>query len=344
MSLNLRPGPLVRRIVATMVVVATTVSIGAVASSASPSTHSANRTVDYVQQLQSALTAAATQSTLPVNVTPPTSAWSQLWSDYGLPSVQTSCWDVAKTLDTIPKCVMGSHNATRTIVLAGDSQAFMWTPAFDAWGKANHVKVVVLTKAACQPWPDAHQSYYDGSTFPQCGVFQRAVVAKINSLHPAFVVVAGLAPQWPTGYCASCTSSQRLGMVSADVKAFISSIRASRAHVAVIEASPDFYTLASTHPLTDPLCLSAHPTSVQTCNSTPLSQLQNGLMKLALTSSALPKGVVVVPLDKLLCSAVSCPMVVGSRLVLSDNDHVSTQWAQYVVPAFTQIVNALHIN
>ncbi len=65
-------------------------------------------------------------------------------------------------------------------MVTGDSQAWMWTPAFDKWGSASGWKVIVLTKGSCQPWPDPQQEFVDGSTFPACATFQSKVTKYIN--------------------------------------------------------------------------------------------------------------------------------------------------------------------
>jgi hypothetical protein len=288
-------------------------------------------------QIKTELAASSHLDSLPTDVQPATSEWTNLWAkDFGAVATgggNSSCWDQAQSSSSLSNCVFGDRSGSRTLVLTGDSRAWMWEPAFDLWGKTTHWKVIVLTKGSCQPWPDDHQEYFDNAPFPACGTFQENVAKYINKNRPNVVVAAGSVPVLPT---------TAVARVKTDVKQFVDSIAPSRARVLIVSPSPSFYAYDfSTHStLSAPTCLASHAQHVQACDDVSSGQLLNYFMNVVINQSRLPGSSRVLNLNELLCTT-KCPMISDGILIYIDNDHVSYDWAVHVSKALGELLAPL---
>src|SRR5207302_10722695 len=84
--------------------------------------------------------------TLPEDFLPPL---EEADADFGFGTARgcDANWEVVE----VPACAFGDLAGSRTVVVLGDSNAFMWLPAFDQIGKRLHWKVIVLAKNSCPP-------------------------------------------------------------------------------------------------------------------------------------------------------------------------------------------------
>lgn len=291
-------------------------------------------TSDAVKQIQAELRASLKIKTLPTVVNPPSSKWADLWNtDFGQITTgggNSSCWDVPKSSSTLPTCEFGDRSATRTLVLTGDSQAWMWEPAFNLWGQRSQWRVIVLTKGSCQPWPDPNQEYFDNSAFPECHVFQNNVRNYVNSTHPQVVVAAGLGP---------AVANPSISTYKKDVANFVDSIAPSGAKVLLVSPSTSWYNYDYTNHSTlgPPTCLSIHPNELVACDGIPLKSLLNYYMNGVLDEGNLPGNSQLLDLNKLLCTS-KCPMIAAGTLIYVDDDHVSYDWAVHASSALGELL------
>jgi hypothetical protein len=290
-----------------------------------------------LNKIQAELSASARLTSLPTHVIPPGNQWEDLWkNDFGAIATggeRSTCWNYTQSSSSLPTCVFGDPKATRTLVLTGDSQAYMWEPAFDEWGKSNSWRVIVLTKGACQPWPDSHQEFINNSAFPTCGTFQTKVRKYINTTHPSLVVAAGLMPTVP---------NPSIPLAITDVANFVTSIAPSGARVLIVAPSPSFYTYDSVahSTLSAPTCLTLHPQQLLDCNGIPLRLLTNYFMDIAINKSPLPDKSHLLNLTQLLCNT-KCPMIADGILIYIEPNHISYDWAVHVSSALGQILAPL---
>ena len=87
--------------------------------------------------------AASRIRSLPANVSPPLAKAS---TDWGGPN--GACFP-AFGVSTVPSCVFGDPQGTRTVVLYGDSHAAMWADVVGRIAQLAHWKLVVLSKGYC---------------------------------------------------------------------------------------------------------------------------------------------------------------------------------------------------
>ncbi len=94
-------------------------------------------------QLAKLVAAASQIQQVPHNLDPPLQSAGQ---DYGSP--HGKCAPTTNQV-TVPSCVFGDPNGTRTVVLYGDSHALMWFKAMDEVATAAHWRLVILGKGYC---------------------------------------------------------------------------------------------------------------------------------------------------------------------------------------------------
>lgn len=94
-------------------------------------------------------------------------------------------------LEAEPKlCAFGPADATRSVVLLGDSHAAQWFPALEVLALRNHWRLVTITKAACPALdlrtynPVLHREYHE------CETWRDRAIARIKELRPALLVMA----------------------------------------------------------------------------------------------------------------------------------------------------------
>ncbi|WP_455231060.1 acyltransferase family protein [Geopseudomonas aromaticivorans] len=85
------------------------------------------------------------------------------------------------TLPEVVYCEYGDTTATASIALVGGSHATQWLPALDKIGKANHLKVLNITKKEC-PLGVTDEAH------PSCVEWNKRVIEKLAQLNPQAVI------------------------------------------------------------------------------------------------------------------------------------------------------------
>jgi hypothetical protein len=137
-----------------------------------------------------AVAAAETLKQLPGNITPQEliqvqQADIKLW---GLPGCNPASSDTSIDLS---KCVVGDKNGTKTLVVLGDSNAFMWSQSLDFAGQRNGWKIVVVSKDNCGPATMLYYSYPLKRDFTECEDWQKWRQEQIAQIKPAAVLLVG---------------------------------------------------------------------------------------------------------------------------------------------------------
>jgi hypothetical protein len=285
------------------------------------------------QQLTQELNSARTQEHVPTNVQPPISDWASLdtnaWT--GPSPAPAACWPPVGA-NMVPDCVFGDTTASREIVVTGDSQAWMWVPALSVWGIHSQWKIRVLAKSGCPPWIDPRHVQWTGAPYPQCREFESFAERTINDLKPAIVIAVGVAPAIAKGVDLSNTTE-----FSADIRAFVTSIAPSRSRLLVFHQIP--YLGPPNVPGAPPFCLASNIVNATKCVASPVDPGIYSPSREAAYTSVVNDGLAtMVSVQNLLCSSTVCPMVVGSRLIYSDQSHVNRLWSEYVARALGQLL------
>ena len=225
--------------------------------------------------------------------------------------------------DRFLECDFGSRQASKTVVLLGDSQASMWLPAFDAAGKAHNFHVVLLSRLGCNSNPLVLLSF-TGNVDAQCSVFRKANLSYIKTLNRPLVFLSQ-AHRYPLSASNTPVSDATW---KASMKKLYSSLKESGA------SETSFIEQAPVDPLDPAGCLSRNMKASNKCT---YSALQGIIMTAQAADEAAAKTsrVKLISTMQIFCNSsvlaanTQCPVQVNGVLVYADRWHISAQYAAY---------------
>jgi hypothetical protein len=212
-------------------------------------------------------------------------------------------------------CNFGDTKGPKTMVLVGDSHAYMWFPAFNAVAKSGKWKLVLLSMLGC---PVANIDVWDPETnkpYTACTSWRSTTIARINKLDPALVVVAETHntegadqqaitnAQWQTAVEASLNSLDAKGMK----KVLLSD------------------TIAIPNP---DVCLAANPTAVNKC-SVPEANTVETAQRATDAAAAKAKHTLYINAIPWTCSK-TCTAVIGNMVVYYSSQHLTATYDTYL--------------
>jgi len=225
--------------------------------------------------------------------------------------------------DRFLECDFGLTQATKTVVLLGDSQASMWLPAFDAAGQARNFHVVLLSRLGCNSNPLVLLSF-TGNVDAQCSVFRKASLDYIKTLKSPLVFVSQ-AHRYPLSASKTPVTDSAW---TASMKTLYASLKSSGA------SSISFIEQAPVDPIDAAGCLSRNMKSSQKCTYS----ASQGVITSARASdetAAKASHVTIINVLPLFCTSAAlttstkCPVQVNGVLVYADRWHTSSQYAAY---------------
>lgn len=259
-----------------------------------------------IPAVESAVKAAKRNAPLPASFVP---SMSQLQQEntsitYGIPNACQPAWGSGTSSQI---CRLGDPNATRTVVVFGDSHAQMWMTALEKLGAQHDFAVVPLEKAGCfiaredenlAGWP--------------CETWFKWAVAQDRQLKPIATIV---------GYRLDIYPKQRFGKV-------------------VSELQSVFHQVTNPVYLADPpgrkdgsepaVCLSKPGANQGKCSfkeSPTYPQLMQAVAKQT-TADHIPA----LPTAQWFCADRICPMIVDKMVVTHDGDHLTTEYSAALAP------------
>jgi SGNH domain (fused to AT3 domains) len=294
---------------------------GAAGASTSPSS------LPTLPQLNATISAAASQSTLPSPTIP------ALGHAVDGPSAaeyrgQTGCGDQSPgaegNLITEKACTFGDRSARRVILVTGDSEADMWIPTLDAWGKTEHWKIARLVDFGCVPWAQR-------PTFENCGTFDSMVAKWVREHRPQIVFPVGLVMASQGGWV-SVSGAQ----MAQEIEGMTNAWKSSGARVLVPQNIPWFYNYEFPQE-----CLATYPRAVRRCNDDPRSKVVSAGLQAGMSIAAKAGAIEVVPTEQLFCTSATCPVLVGPWIVYADQHHFARTWGAHIERAFATIFDPL---
>jgi peptidoglycan/LPS O-acetylase OafA/YrhL len=270
-------------------------------------------------QVQADVTRSVGIQAVPANLTPSLAGAA---ADEAAPFVD-GCFD-GFTENSVNPCNYGDVTAppSKTVVLFGDSHALMWFPAFDNLANQYGWHLIPQAKATCPPIYIPVYSPVLGEWYTGCDQWRAAVVARIQALHPA-VVVLGFSREYgiPDDRVVVDGAAWMQGLSS-----MMTTLRATGAQVVLMGDVP--------YPQTGlvPNCLSAHLTNATACtmpkqypyfNSSGVGQEQ---------AAAASAGAGYIDTQPWFCSGNFCAVIVDNLLVYRDDNHLTDTYASWLTP------------
>ena len=244
--------------------------------------------------------------------------------------LQDACWDVSHPGER--PCLDPAHPSF-TIVTYGDSHMGDWMPAIYDLAKRWNAKLVPFVMPGCTPYDITGSRNWNDDVLPQdCVAFKQKAPAEIAALHPDLLIVGGIAdlgmPYGNSPYGASfrdafTSAVPKLASLAPQVVILGDTVQRR-----LDGGQGDAWNTAD--------CISQPGVDMASCDyDLPYAQHQTTaeMGKIAAASN-----VPVVDTLPLLCLDDWCPAVVGSRAVLSDDDHVSEAWSRHVEDALGELL------
>jgi hypothetical protein len=241
---------------------------------------------------------------------------------------QTGCGDQTPgalgDLLTEAACTFGDRSATRVILVTGDSEADMWLPTLDAWGRSEHWKVARLVDFGCVPWAER-------PSYENCGKFDAMVAAWVRKHKPQIVFPVGLVQSSQGGWV-NVSGAQ----MAEEIEGMTEAWKPSGALVLVPQSIPWFYNYSFPQE-----CLAAFPRAVRRCNDDPRSMVVSAGMLAGMSIAAKAGAIEVVPTEQLFCTPKTCPVLVGPWIVYADQHHFARTWGAHIERAFAALFDPL---
>jgi len=226
------------------------------------------------------------------------------------------------------RCVFGDKSSATSLVLFGDSHAFMWLPALIPLAVKRHLRLILIWSASC---PAASVTVWNPTTnVPNlaCNRFRASSIAAVRALKPALVLLASRTTE-VTGAGGSpiADATWKVGL-----ERTIHSIASKSTRVAVIGDVTQFSVLL-------PDCLAAESKHVQAC-ATPDPNPKIPDHFAAEEAAAAATHVHYLNPHKWLCAA-TCSPVIGNYAAYYNDNHVTATYAAYLSTVFGAAVTAL---
>ena len=207
------------------------------------------------------------------------------------------------------------------MALVGDSNAAMWSPAFQQAAAQRHWRLESLTRGLCPLLnlpitnPFLHREY------TECDQWRGQIIARLSAEHPRLVVLATsrsysvYAHQSFTPYDPAWINS---------LTHLVAQLRGTGAEVLVLGPIPDPHSMV-------PDCLSGHLDDATAC-SPPSSTAVNeaGIATEAAATKA--GGGQYANVTALFCTVDRCPVIVGNTLVYFDKAHLTSEYSRQLAP------------
>lgn len=220
----------------------------------------------------------------------------------------------------LTSCVFGDKTSKTVLAVMGDSHAQMWIPALDRIGKAKHLKVILLYLDLC---PAATVSVWTAAygQYTTCTTDRAAWISALDKARPLTIILSdrtsGLLDGTTNGQTAITSSEWLSGMETT-----LEGLAPSHANLVIIGD-----IVAQNQAPAE--CLSANPTSVQTCSSSNPNPSRPGMQSAEKAAATAEHATYVNPIPWL-CTATKCSEVVGPYISYSDPYHVSSEYSAYL--------------
>nr|WP_246227655.1 acyltransferase family protein [Mycolicibacterium helvum] len=282
-------------------------------------------------EVQAAVSASANLRAVPSNVDPPL-ADATPKDALGAPSgCLRGFFEVGQ-----PECAVGDTASPTRVAVLGDSNAAMWTPAFQQVADQRRWRLEIMAKADC-PFLDLKiNNPAVGREYTECKQWRGQIIDRLKAEHTELVVLAmtrlyGPKHGWDSGFTAF-DQAWLDGLTS-----MVQQLRSIGAEVLVLGPIPDPRSVV-------PDCLSRHLEDATACSPARSAAVNDSgiAAESAATNAA---GGQYADLTPLFCTSDRCPVIVGNTLVYVDLFHVTRQYSRLLAPAMAALAQrALALN
>jgi hypothetical protein len=243
-------------------------------------------------------------------------------------------------------CFFGDLKAKKTMVLFGDSNAWMWLPAFNQVGLSDGFRVELDARAECEVADLPMKSdLVDTAGSKGCTLFRDYVLKRIATTHPFVTILVDYEYYDRLTYESKPYQSS---VYLAGLQKTVSTIKHDKSIPIMLSPPPA--------QLVDPVtCLALNASSIQKCGTPALclngtnaglsicafqqDNLNLTIANLVGLSKAVTKGGgTYVSLAQLFCTTTTCPPIVDNTVVFFDQAHVSDHYSLLADNALSQLL------
>jgi peptidoglycan/LPS O-acetylase OafA/YrhL len=201
-----------------------------------------------------------------------------------------------------------------TVVLFGDSHADQWFDALNVVAQQRRWRLVVFTKGNCTAAFAAVPATRAAARRTPCEQWRSEALERIRQLRPQMVVMSSLDRQVnPDGGDSDTVWAQAWRRTVTTVKGF-------GAATVIIQDTP--YPVRNV-----PACLSARPMAVQQCGLRRSTAI-DATRQAAVRRIGVQTGTKVIEVTPWLCTATTCPAILGDTLVYRDGSHLTATYSK----------------
>lgn len=224
-------------------------------------------------------------------------------------------------------CVMGDVNGTRRMVALGDSHLLMWLSDLDAIAQQDGYQLIPITKLGCSPYDVTAWDFSRRTEYTNCNQFRPWALNQVKALHPDIVIV-GSASQ----IASMDPSTGRLLPPEQARRTWRAGARTLGRQLIAISPEVRFLQDINRLPQDPAECLSDLAHTAADCTFPPSSRVADSgrLVHDGLAGT----GAEYVRLRDMFCIEGRCPTVIDGVQVYADNDHITIDYARYVVGDF----------
>lgn len=272
---------------------------------------------DGFAQVGAAVAASADLKAVPSNLQPPLTHPSQS----GPGSVKSCLGDLLEVDQ--PECAYGDLNSRTTVALVGDSNADMWTPAFNEIATQRGWRLETLAKGGCPMLnvpmfaPTLRRPYLE------CDQWRPGVVARLKAERPQLIVLA-MSRMYGRLIDLNSSFNSYDSTWTTKLTEMVRELRGTGAEVLVLGSVPNPQGWV-------PDCLTLHLTDATAC-SPARSKAVNETGIAAEMAATRAGGGHYSDITDLFCTAERCPAIVGDTLVYSDYGHLTLRYTMQVAP------------
>ena len=229
-------------------------------------------------------------------------------------------------------CFFGDTASNVVVVVTGDSEAAHWFGAFDEAGKANHWKIVMVTKSGC---PAADVKVYSAAdpnnlylAYPECPEWRGKALEYIRGLQPQLVVFPMLSRRAIVGV----PKKSAMPVWAEGLGRSIDAVKGPATRVLVLGDTP------KTNGENVPACVASHMSDVRPCGNDRSAAVDPSHVQ-GLADTARQHGAAYVDPSNWLCTDTFCPAVIGNAVVYRDKLHLTDRFSRSRGPQVAQAIS-----
>ena len=222
--------------------------------------------------------------------------------------------------DSRELCARGDADATKTVVLLGNSHGRHWTPALDEIAATAHVKLYYLVMSQCTMSLVTQDAMNSTEPFTKCADFHEWALSTIRALHPDEVIVSSN----PIGSAIHTSDGERVTdptrmreLESAGYVDLFRRLRPLTKRAVLLRDIPQVTAYPGS-------CLATHD-HLRACLSHRYEwQKEEADLQ---ADAARTAHADVVSMDDFFCQKGWCPVVVGDVITHRDRSHMTTEYS-----------------